>query len=37
MIDFIATAANLTCLQVEVVAVAGKLGMLDEDCLKKEG
>ena len=27
MIDFIATASNLTCLQVEVTAVAGQLGM----------
>lgn len=26
-----------TCLQVEVVTVSGKLGMLDGECLKKEG
>ena len=36
MIDFIATATNLACLQVEVAAVSGKLGMLDEECLRKE-
>ena len=32
--DFILTATNLTCLQVEVVTAAGKLGMLDRECLK---
>jgi len=37
VVDFIATASNLTCLQVEVVMVSGKLGMLDEECLKKQG
>ena len=34
MIDFIATASNLTCLQVEVTTVAGQLGMLDTECLR---
>ena len=37
MIDFIATASNLTCLQVEVTTVAGQLGMLDTECLKNPG
>lgn len=37
MIDFIATASNLTCLQTEVVIAADKLGMLDEECLRKDG
>ncbi len=36
-VDIIATASNLTCLQVEVVTVSGKLGMLDGECLKKRG
>ena len=36
-IDFIATACNLTCLQIEAVTVSGKLGMLDRECLKSEG
>ncbi len=36
-VDLIATASNLTCLQVEVVTVSGKLGMLGGECLKKEG
>ena len=36
VVDFIATASNLTCLQVEVVTVSGKLGMLNRECLKKE-
>lgn len=34
MIDFIATASNLTCLQVEVTTVAGQLEMLDAECLR---
>ena len=34
MIDFIATAINLACLQVEVTTVAGQLGMLDTECLR---
>ena len=33
--DFIITACDLTCLQVEVTTVAGKLGMLDEECLRR--
>ena len=37
MIDFIATASNLTCLQVEVTTVAGQLGMLDTKCLRNPG
>ena len=37
MIDFIATASNLTCLQVEVTTVAGQLGMLDTECLRNPG
>ena len=37
MIDFIATAINLTCLQVEVTTVAGQLGMLDTECLRDPG
>ena len=36
-IDFIATACNLTCLQVEAVNVSGQLGMLDKACLRSEG
>ena len=35
VVDLIATASNMTCLQVEVVTVSGKLGMLDGECLKK--
>lgn len=37
VVDLIATASNMTCLQVEVVTVSGKLGTLDGECLKKEG
>ena len=37
MIDFMATASNLTCLQVEVTTVAGQLGMLDTKCLRDPG
>ncbi len=37
VVDLIATASNMTCLQVEVVTVSGKLGILDGECLKKEG
>lgn len=34
LIDFVMTANNLTCLQIEAVAVSGKLGMLDRECLR---
>ncbi len=33
VIDFIMTANNLTCLQVETVLTAGRLGMLERDIL----
>lgn len=34
MSDFIATATDLTCLQVEVTAIADQLGMLNQNRLK---
>lgn len=37
LIDFIMTANNLTCLQIEATMVSGKLGMLDRDCLRRKG
>jgi len=36
LIDFIMTANNLTCLQIEAVMVSGKLGMLDKECLRNK-
>lgn len=36
LVDFIMTANNLTCLQIEAVAVSGKLGMLDKECLRNK-
>ncbi|MCC8104375.1 MAG: dicarboxylate/amino acid:cation symporter [Clostridiales bacterium] len=35
ILEFPATAANLTCLQVETTFVSSKLGMLDEEVLRK--
>ena len=37
VVDLIATASNMTCLQVEVTTVAGQLGMLDTKCLRNPG
>ena len=34
VVSFINTACSLTCLLVEVTTVSGKLGMLDEECLR---
>lgn len=37
LVDFIMTANNLTCLQIETVLVSGKLKMLDKECLRNKG
>lgn len=34
IMDFIMTANNLTCLQIETASVSGRLGMLDRECLR---
>ncbi len=36
ILDFLMTANNLTCLQVETVLTAGKLGMLDRNILTSD-
>ncbi|MCD7956388.1 MAG: dicarboxylate/amino acid:cation symporter [Lachnospiraceae bacterium] len=37
VLEFPATAANLTCLQVEAAFVSSRLGMLDEEVLRETG
>lgn len=37
VLEFIATATNLSCQQMELTELSGELHMLDTDCLRREG
>ena len=36
ILEFVATAANLFCLQSEMVYISDALDLLDEECLRKQ-